>query len=114
EWESGEKTHQQRMREAAEARKQADAAAKEASGLRDRITQAAEQAEARFENRWAGISEDAWLKLSRDNPEDYTRLRAQFDAEQRILQQAQSAREEADARHSETWAAEQAELLKTY
>lgn len=114
EWESGEKTHQQRMRDAAEARKQADAAAKEAKGLRDRITQAAEQAEAKFTNRWAAISDDAWLALSRDRPDDYTKLRAQYDAEQRILQQAQSAREEADARQRVDWDAEQAELLKTY
>lgn len=112
EWESGEKTHQQRMREAADARKQADAAAKEASGLRDRITQAAELAEAKFENRWAGITEDAWLALARDKPEDYTRLRAQFDAEQRVLQQAQSARKEADKNALDAWNTEQAKLLE--
>lgn len=114
EWENGERTHQKRMSDAADLRKQADAALKEAatrSGLNERITAAAEQAESVFSSRWGAFTDAQWLQLSQNDPAKYTQLRAAHDAEQSILQRAQTAREEAEQTRQAEWGREQSELL---
>lgn len=111
---AGSKATTQKLEEAAKARKTAEAKAEVLTGLAARIEEAAEKAETTFASRWQGMTPDAWLKLSRDNPQQYIQLKAQHDAEQDAVQQARSAKDAAEqVRHSQ-WLAEETERLKTY
>lgn len=104
----------QKLEEATLARKAADAKTEALSTLAERIEAAAEQAETTFASRWQGMTPEAWLKLSRDNPQQYIQLKAQHEAEQDAVQQARTAKDAAEqVRHSQ-WLSEENERLKTY
>lgn len=76
-----------------------------------RVLSAAEKAEQVFAGRWDGITPEAWAELARTEPQKYTALKAQFDAETAANQQIQSARKEAEeAQHAE-WLEEQRQVL---
>lgn len=110
---AGQRATAQKLEEAAAIRKAADAEKKTFSELSQRIAHAAEQAERGFADRWAKMTPDAWLKLANEDPQQYTRLRALYDAEQIAVQQATAAKDEAERVAREQWRDEQVESLKT-
>lgn len=110
---AGSKATTQKLEEAALAKKAAEAKAEVLSSLAERIEAAAQQAEATFADRWAGMDQAAWLKLSRDNPQQYIQLKAQYEAEQDAVQRAQTAKGAAEQVKRESWRAQQIEALKT-
>jgi len=110
---AGSKATTQKLEEAANARKAADAKAEALAGLTERIEAAAEQAETTFASRWAGMDQAAWLKLSRENRDQYIELKALHEAEQEAVQQARSAKDAAMQVQRQTWRTEQIEALKT-
>lgn len=103
----------QKLEEASLAKKAADANAETLASLAERIAAAAEQAETTFADRWEGMDQAAWLKLSRDNPNQYIQLKAQHDAEITAVQQARSAKDAASQVEHARWVTEQESLLKT-
>ena len=109
----GSKATTLKLEEAALAKKAADAKAQALTGLAERIEAAAEQAETTFANRWTGMDQAQWLKLSRDNPQQYIQLKAQHDAEQDAVQRAQSAKGAAEQVKRDQWRGQQIEALKT-
>jgi len=110
---AGSKAATQRLEEAALAKKAADARAEALASLAERIEAAAEQAETTIANRWAGMDQAAWLKLSRENPQQYIQLKAQHDAEVTAVQQARTAKDAASQVEHARWVSEQEALLKT-
>jgi hypothetical protein len=110
---AGSKAATQRLEEATLAKKAAEAKAEVLASLAERIEAAAEQAEATFANRWAGMDQAAWLKLSRENPNQYIQLKAQHDAEMNAVQQARSAKDATSQVEHARWVSEQETLLKT-
>jgi hypothetical protein len=110
---AGSKAATQRLEEATLAKKAAEAKAEVLASLAERIEAAAEQAEATFANRWAGMDQAAWLKLSRENPNQYIQLKAQHDAEMNVVQQARSAKDATSQVEHARWVSEQETLLKT-
>lgn len=103
----------QKLEEASLAKKAADANAETLAALAERIEAAAEQAETTFADRWEGMDQAAWLKLSRDNPNQYIQLKAQHDAEITAVQQAKAAKDAASQAGHARWVSEQESLLKT-
>jgi len=81
--------------------------------LTGRMAEAAERAETTFASRWAGITPEGWSALAQQDPNKYTALKAQFDAEQHATQQAKAARAEAESTQHADWLSEQAEKLQT-
>ena len=110
---NGQKVVDRKLQETAEERKQAKAEREALKQLREQITSVAERASNVFAEKWEGISPEAWAELARTKPQEYTALRAQYDADQQIAQQAKTARESADAEHRREWLSEQQEALKT-
>lgn len=110
---AGSRAATQRLEEATLAKKAAEAKAEVLSTLAERIEAAAEQAETTFANRWQGMDQTAWLKLSRDNPQQYIQLKAQYEAEQDAVQRAHTAKDAATQVQRETWRNQQIEALKT-
>lgn len=110
---AGSKATTQKLEEAALAKKAADSKAEALASLSERIEAAAEQAETTFADRWAGMDQAAWLKLSRDNPEQYIQLKAQHDAESTAVQQAKAAKDAASQVERARWRSEQIDRLKT-
>jgi hypothetical protein len=110
---AGSKALTLKLEEAAAIRKEATARAKELSALNARIADAAIKAERAMTDRWAGMTPEAWLRLAHDDPAKYTKYKAQFDAEQTIVQQAQFAKEDAERVARSQWRDEQVEALKT-
>lgn len=110
---AGSKATTQKLEEAALAKKAADAKAEVLASLADRIEAAAQQAETTFASRWQGMGPAAWLKLSRENPQQYIQLKAQYEAEHDAVQRAQTAKDAAEQVRRQTWHTEQAEALKT-
>lgn len=102
-----------KLEEAAAIRKEATAKAKELSSLNARIAEAAIKAEQAIVDRWAGMTPEAWLRLAHDDPAKYTKYKAQFDAEQTVLQQAMLAKADAERVARGQWRDEQVEALKT-
>lgn len=113
EWQNGERVTNQKMEEAAAARKAAEKEAKAFAEITERVSAATEAAERSFGDKWAGATPEFWAKLARENPENYTAYKAQFDADQFDLQQAKAAREDAARVQRDNWMKEQAEQLKT-
>lgn len=110
---NGQKVVDKKLQETAEERKAAKAERESFSQLREQIVSVAERASNTFAAKWEGITPEAWAELARTKPQEYTALRAQHDADQQIAQQAQSAREKADAEYRKDWLSEQQEALKT-
>lgn len=110
---AGSKATTLKLEEAANAKKAAEAKAEALAGLAERIEAAAEQAETTFANRWAGMTPEAWLKLSRENPNQYIALKAQHEAEQEAVQRAITAKDAAEQVRRSTWHTEQIDRLKT-
>lgn len=110
---AGSKATTQKLEEAAVARKAAEAKAEALASLAERIEAAAEQAETTFASRWEGMTPEAWLKLSKDNPQQYIQLKAQHEAEQDAVQRARTAKDAAEQVQRSTWRTEQIEALKT-
>lgn len=110
---AGSRATTQKLEEATLAKKAAEAKAEALTGLSERIEAAAEQAETTFANRWAGMDQAAWLKLSRDNPNQFIQLKAQYDAEQDAVQRAQTAKDAAQQVRRDNWRGQQIEALKT-
>lgn len=113
EWQNGERVTNQKMEEAAVARKAAEKEAKTLAEINERVSAATEVAERAFGDKWAGATPQWWADLARDNPENYTTYKAQFDADQYMLQQAKAAREQAEQVQRDNWMREQAVQLKT-
>jgi hypothetical protein len=103
-----------KFEEAAAARKAAEAKAASLTQIGEQVQTIAEQAEAAFGSRWANFTDAVWLKLSQDDPQKYIQYKAQYDAEQTTLQQAQAARDVTARIERERWLAQQAEDLKTH
>jgi hypothetical protein len=110
---AGSKATTQKLEEASLARKAAEAEAQALAGLTARIEAAAEQAEATFANRWQGMDQAAWLKLSREKPDQYIALKAQYEAEQDAVQRANAAKDASQAVERDRWRNDQIERLKT-
>lgn len=110
---AGSKATTQKLEEATKARKAADAKAEALASLAERIEAAADQAETTFASRWEGMDQAAWLKLSRENPDQYIQLKAQHEAEQDAAQRARTAKDAAEQVQRSTWRTEQIEALKT-
>lgn len=110
---AGSKALTLKLEEAATIRKEATAKAKELSELNARIADAATRAEQALVDRWAGMTPEAWLRLAHDDPAKYTQYKAQYDAEQTIVQRAQFAKEDAERVARGQWRDEQVEALKT-
>jgi len=108
-----QRTVSQKLEEAATVRKAADAEKKVLSELNARIAEVAEQASGAFQDRWAGMTPEVWLKLAHDDVNRYTQLTAQFNAEQTVIQRANAARDDAERVNREQWRSEQFESLKT-
>ena len=113
EWQNGERVTNQKIEEAAVARKAADKQAQTLSEINERVSAATEVAERAFGDKWQGADPDFWAKLARDNPENYNAYRAQFDADQHAVQQAKAARDAANQVVRDGWMQEQATQLKT-
>lgn len=113
EWLSGERFTSEKLQEAAEARKSAEAKAELLQGLTERISTAAERAEETFADRWSKFTPEAWVELSQKDPNRYIQLKAQHDAEMSAVQQARSARDAATQVEHARWVSEQEALLKT-
>lgn len=109
---AGSKATTQKLEEASLAKKAAEAKAEALTGLAERIAAAAEQAETTFADRWAGMDQAAWLKLSRENPQQYIQLKAQHDAETAAVQQAKTAKDAASQVQHAQWVSEQEAMLK--
>lgn len=103
----------QQKQEAAEAKKTAHAEREALAAISKRVEAAADVAESRFADKWANATPDAWARLARDNPEQYTTLKAEFDADQYAAQQATAARAATERLERETWVKEEGERLKT-
>ena len=103
-----------KFEEAAAARKTAETQAEALSQIAAKVTEAAAVAEETFQGKWHGMTDQIWLQLSRENPQEYVKLRAQYDAEQNALQQANAAKDAAARVERQNWLKSQAEELKTY
>lgn len=103
-----------KFEEAAAVRKTAETQAEALKEISARVEQAATQAEETFRGRWDGMTDQLWLQLSRESPQEYIQLRAQYDAEQNALQQANAAKEAAARVERQNWLSKQADDLKTY
>ncbi len=103
-----------KFEEAAAARKTAETQAEALTQIAARVSEAATRAEETFKGKWDGMTDQVWLQLSREAPEDYIKLRAQYDAEQNALQQANAAKEAAARVERQNWLRTQAEELKTF
>lgn len=110
---AGSKAVTQRLEEASLAKKEAEGERQALVQLNTKLAAAALKAEVAFKDRWAGMTPARWLELSQREPEKYVKYRAQFDAEQQAVQQAQSAKEEASTVERDQWRSEQVEALKT-
>lgn len=99
--------------EAAEARKAAAKEAEALAAIAERVESAATAAEARFGDKWGNATPDAWAKLARENPAEYTQLKAEYDADQYAMQQATAAREATERVNREEWVKTEGERLKT-
>jgi hypothetical protein len=110
---AGSKAATQRLEEATIAKKAADAKGEALASLTERLEAVAGHAEATFANRWAGMDQAAWLRLSRENPNQYIQLKAQHDAEIDAVQQATSAKDAANQIERAKWVADQEATLKT-
>lgn len=99
--------------EAAEARKAAATEAEALAAITRRVESAALAAEARFGDKWANATPDEWAKLARENPDQYTKYKAEYDADQYALQQATAAREATERVNREEWVKTEGERLKT-
>jgi len=110
---AGSKALTLKLEDAALSKKEAAAKAKELSELNARIADAADKAEQAFVDRWAGMTPELWLCLSREDAPKYIQLKAEYDAEQTIIQRAALAKEEADRAARGQWHTEQVEALKT-
>jgi len=108
-----QRTVSQKLEEAANIRKGAEAQAELLKGLSERISTAAEQAEDTFSDRWSQFTPEAWLKLAQSDPNRYTQLKAQHDAESAIIQQTRAAKDAASKVEQARWVSEQEEALKT-
>ena len=103
-----------KFEEAAAVRKTAEVQAEALKEISARVEEAATRAEDTFRGRWDGMTDQLWLQLSRESPQEYIQLRAQYDAEQNALQQASAAKEAAARVERQNWLTKQAEGLKTY
>jgi hypothetical protein len=108
-----QRTVSQKLEEAATARKAAEAEMEQLKVLTERISTAAERAEEAFADRWSAFTPEAWVQLAKENPSQYTALKAQYDAEQAAVQQARTARDAAAQIERAKWVNEQSERLKT-
>lgn len=119
---------QQRAAEAArlaeDAAKASQAKATESQALIERLGTLLPKAEEVFKGKWDGATPDWWATLARDDPTNYVRYRAEFDADTALLQQTRTAKQEADekaridrekaqADEKLAWANKQAETLRT-
>lgn len=102
-----------KFEEAAAVRKSAEAEVASLKAFSEHATSVVEAAQKAFGDKWAGVTDGDWLALAQQNPQEYTRLKAQYDAEQSALQQANAAKEAAAQVERQTWLNEQAEALKT-
>lgn len=100
-------------REAIEAKKAATAEAETLAKFNERIVAAAETAEQRFGDKWAGADPQWWARLAKERPDQYTELKAQYDADQHALQAATASREAAERVSREKWAVEEGEKLRS-
>lgn len=111
---AAQKSINAKFEEAATARKTAEAKAEALTAISSKIEEAATIAAETFKGRWDGMTDQLWLQLSRESPQEYIQLRAQYDAEQSALQQANAAKEAAARVERQNWLATQAEELKTF
>lgn len=111
---AAQKSINAKFEEAATARKNAEAKAEALTAISSKIEEAATIAADTFKGRWDGMNDQLWLQLSRESPQEYIQLRAQYDAEQSALQQANAAKEAAARVERQNWLATQAEELKTF
>lgn len=110
---AGSKALTQRIEEATLSKREAESQAKALAALNARIAEAADKAEQATADRWARMTPEAWLRLAHEDPTKYTQYKAQYDAEQTVLQQARLAKEDADRAARGQWHTEQVEALKT-
>lgn len=86
---------------------------KAAKAERQRLIDISTQAESVVGNRWSQWTPQDWAALAAQDPQKYTALKAQHDADQAVVQQATAARTEAEAAEHADWLSEQREALKT-
>lgn len=98
----------QKAQEAADARQKAQ---QEAAAANNTVVEAAKwwqkawpEIQKNFNDKWAGVD---WVKLARENPAEYTALKAQQDSEVALLQEA-NRRGQADAEKAQKIAEQQA------
>lgn len=103
----------QQKQDAAEARKAAVKEAEQFTEISKRIASAAKTAETRFADRWDGADPQWWAKLATEDPNQYTTLKAQYDADQYAKEQATAAREATERVERERWVSEEGERLKS-
>jgi hypothetical protein len=80
--------------EAQETRKQAQAELEGVVAFKDKLDQAVTRAQSAFAGKWDGMSPEAWLAFSREDPQAYTIAKAEYDADMSELASAERARAE--------------------
>lgn len=98
----------QKLNEAAEARKKVEAESSKLEEYSRVFDQVLHQAQERFSDRWKDTD---WRKLAQEQPAEYVRLKAEFDADQQTLQHTQRAQQAAEQEaHAEFLQREEARL----
>lgn len=99
----------QKLNEAAETRKAAEEASSKLAQYAQAFDQIAAQAQQRFADKWANTD---WQKLASDNPADYVRAKAEYEADQQTLQQTQQAQQAAEMQAHQQFLQREGERLK--
>jgi hypothetical protein len=105
-------------RQEAQRQQQTDAARQQALAAQQQLIELARAVETRvpaivsqYETRWRGWTPDAWANLAQDDPTQYTRLKAQHDAEYAQALQAQQTAQQMSALEQQAFLAQQSHLL---
>jgi hypothetical protein len=105
-------------RQEAQRQQQTDAARQQALAAQQQLIELARAVETRvpaivsqYETRWQGWTPDAWANLAQDDPTQYTRLKAQHDAEYAQALQAQQTAQQMSALEQQAFLAQQSHLL---
>jgi hypothetical protein len=99
-----------KLNEAAETRKAAEEAASQFAQVAQQFDQLATHAQQRFADKWANID---WQQLAQQNPSEYVRAKAEYEADAQTVQQTTQAQQAAEAKaHTEFLQRETARLAE--
>lgn len=90
-----DRTTQRAVQEASEARKTAEASVQDVTGIKAALEQVLPRAQQMLQGKWGGMTQARWVELARENPAQYTALKAEYDSEIATLNEMQATQQQA-------------------